>query len=277
MKTIVCSVLINEERAEENRYDLRTKLLIESTLKFTNFDILIVTDIPDRFNYNNDRVIIKDFHKEFPDEPKRVDNLFNYNVKRLPIKICSNLDYDYVFYNDCDCFFSDWDEDSFKQMIDEGYDVYYATFYPHHTVNDQLSKPESHPKTKERIDKVKDIITDDMLDAVLAVETRMLYKNSDKLKVMIDTWDLLAKRCVETDNRVNPESTWFCMAHQKAKMKATGVNRNIKLATMCNMFHGLVVEKETHDKPIRVLNYFGHTLYRVKIEKDVFNKLGINY
>ena len=277
MKTIVCSILIDGERAEQNNYDIRTKLLIESTLKFTDFDILILTDSPGKFNYDNDRVFIKDFNKIFPDEPKQVAALFNFNLKRLAIKLSMELNYDYVFYNDCDCFFSDWDNTSYEDMLSKGYDVYYATFYPHHTVNDQLSKPQHHPKTKERIERVRDVITDDMLDAVLAVETRMLYKNSDKLKVMIDTWDLLAKRCEETNNRVNPESTWFCMAHQKAKMKATGVERDIKIATMCNMLHGLAVERETHPEPIRVLNYFGHTLYRVKTEKDIFEKLGINY
>ena len=277
MKTIIGSICIDGEREKSNQYFKRSKILIDSVLKHTNFSILMLTDKPDKFNYNNERVFIRDFNELYPDEPKEVYGTFNFNLKRYPIKLCSELNFNYIFYNDCDCFYSGWHNESYLKMLEEDFDVYYATFYPHHTVRVQIDNPKDHPNTGRRVNSVKEAVTEEMLDAVLGVETRMLYKNNDKLKVMLDKWDEISRLCEKADECTHPESTFFCMAGQHAKMKATGVSRQIEIANYCNMIHGVASEKEQQgvDKPLKILNYFGLVIDRKDTEDEIISMLGI--
>ena len=278
MKTIVASICVEGTMAESNRYKFRSKILIDSTLKFTDFDVLLVTDDIDYFkDYNdNPRVFIEDFQSNFPDDELIISGSFNYNLKRCPIKLASEKDYDVVFYQDCDGFFSGWDQDSYEEMLSSEHEIYYATFYPHHTVNDQLSKPDNHPSTGPRVEAMGDLIYPDLLDAVLAVETKIIYKNSSKMKNMIDLWDKFSYKCQELDMCVVPESLFFCMAGRHAKMEPIGVERDHPIGKNCNTMHGCLIEKRNGiDEPVKMLDYFGLLERRFKTEEDLRLFLGI--
>lgn len=273
MKSIVATLAIegiDEERA--NRYKIRTKILIDSTLKNTPHDVLVVSNAAEYFDEykDNDRVIIVDFNEVYKDEPLLTANLFNFNLKRLPIKSCIGLDYDYILFQDCDCFFSGWDQEAFEDMMSEDYDIYYATFYPHHTVNDQLSKPKNHPSTRQKVDVCKNHIYDELLEAVIAVETKIIYKNTDKVKDMIDIWDKFAHECQKANINTYPESVFFCMAGQHAKMKPIGVRRDHPLGLLCNTMHGCKCEKNDENPlPVKILDYFGLVMFRLESEEHV--------
>jgi|DEB0MinimDraft_10_1074344.scaffolds.fasta_scaffold22234_2 hypothetical protein len=272
MKTIVASLCLDGSMAQSNRYKFRSKILIDSTMRYTNFDVLIVTDEPDYYEEYNDnpRVFIEDFVTNFPDDKTMIGGMFNFNLKRCPIKLAYQKDYDVVFYQDCDGFFSGWDQESYEDMLNSEYEIFYATFYPHHTVNDQLSKPHNHPSTGPRVEAMGDLIYPDLLDAVLAVETKMIYKNSSKMKDLIDIWDKFSYKCQELNLAVVPESLFFCMAGRHAKMEPIGVERNHPIGKLCNTIHGCWIEKKNGiEDPVKMLDYFGLLERRFKSEEDL--------
>ena len=279
MKTIVAAISIEDKFSNHsNRYKYRSKILIDTTLKFTNFDILLVTNDKSYYEEYNDnpRVFIEDFREHYPDDKLVVCSQFNYNLKRCPIRLASKKDYDYIIYKDCDCFFSGMDEQAYKEMLDEGYDIYYATFYPHHTVNDQISKPWNHPNTESRVIAMGDLVNEDLKEAVLAVETKIVYKNTDKMQVMLDRWDAFSYKCEEKNCPTIPESLYFCMAGRHAKMEPIGVSRQSKLANYFQTMHGCHVERmHGEENPVKILDYFGLLQYRLPSEEALRDKLGI--
>jgi len=280
MKTLVATFSI--EKAEEekaNRYKFRTRILIDSTLKFTPHDVLVVTNAVSYFSdyADNKRVIIIDFDKEYKDEPLVSGGVFNFNLKRLPIKSCIGLNYDYILYQDCDCFFSGWDQEAFEDMMSLDYDVYYATFYPHHTVQDQLDKPKNHPSTGTKIEALKEIMHDDLYNAVIPVETKIIYKNSIKIEFMIDMWDKFAALSEEKKINTYPESVYIAMAAQHAKMKPIGVDRNHPLGPLCMTMHGCSCELEAGvETPIKILDYFGLVQFRLDNEEQVRERFNLD-
>lgn len=230
-------------------YQPRADLLIRSALKFTPFDIVMVTNDVEYFSEysSNPRVHMYDM-KDFDDKEK-VWGVFNYNLKRLPIKVAQDMGYDIIYHNDCDCFYHGWDDESFKQLLSADYDTYYVNYNYQHTIGGLATDNERY---RNKIDALKEFIHGDILQAYPPLETRILFKNNDKLTTMLDFWDKLSK--FESERDMNPFQECVIMgaAARYAKMNITGVSIDLEFTKYCKLIHSI-------DFPVRILTYNNHT------------------
>jgi len=269
MKSVIASLCIDGLKyGHENMYQQRANILIDSAIKFTPFDVLMVTNVPEAFkkHENNKRVIIKDLKTTFPSEPLKICNQFNFGIKRLPIKLCSEMDYDVINFNDCDCFYNGWDQESFASMLSEKFDVWYLQYHPEHCIKNKMNN-NLYTAMKQKIEKMGDLIYDKLLLATLPAETRIVFKNNDKLKVMLDYWEKFSKKCVETNCGTFQENVFFTMSAVHAGMIQHNVNPKFKFAKFCRLIHG--------HPPLNILDYHNQVCGEEDNENTLRQNLGI--
>lgn len=238
-KTCICTLCICLEDC--NKHINNTKKLIESNLKYTNFDILVLTNKPLEFKEIEDaRLIIIDYDSNFK-ESITSGNKFNMHLKRYPISIGKKMNYDVIFYNDCDCYVEGWDEESFQKKINEDYDI----FFPRHA-NPQLgSLIQNYKHFKDKIEQeFGDLYTKDMDMSPNPAETRIIFKNNEKLDVFLNFWNKISNK--NKNFFTYYDGVYFGTSSIFAKMRMTGVNKNDIFSKYCFISHA--------DK---TLNYFG--------------------
>jgi hypothetical protein len=160
-------------------------------LNFTDFDILLITNKVDRFSqFTSNRVKIFDYEKNF-NEPIISANKFNMHLKRYPIKLASYMNYDYVYFHDCDCFIDGWDRLSYEKKCREDFDV---AFVSH--ANPQLGGlRNTYKHFQDKIDlEFFGLYTEEMDLAPNPAETRVLFKNNEKLQNFISFWDKISEQ-----------------------------------------------------------------------------------
>lgn len=240
MKTAVVSTSIQLD-IKNDQYLSRADNLINSYLKFTNFDIVLLTNNLEYFsNITDSRLKLFDYNLNFK-EPIMSAKRFNMHIKRRPIEIASRLGYDIIFYNDCDCFITGWDEASFKKKCSEDFDV---AFVSH--ANPQLGGlRKTYKHFQEKIDiEFGDLYYDELDLSPNPAETRVIFKNNEKLKKFLHFWNLISER--NKDYFTYHDGVYFGTSAIYAKMNMIGVTHKDEFSNFCRISHGE-----------EILNYFG--------------------
>ena len=241
-KICICSILI--ERNDDNRYLNCGRNLIETNLQYTDYDIIIITNNVDYFSdFKNDRLIIIDYEKNYS-ENIISDNRFNMHLKRYPIQMSSDLGYDIIFYNDIDCYIIGWDSDSFIKKCNDDFDVAFAS-----SVHPQLGGLRREYKHfQDKIDlEFGDLYYEELDMSPNPVETRVIFKNNDKLKLFLKFWDMISER--NNNYFTYHDGVYFGTSAVYSGMKMISVTRDDKFSSFCRISHGE-----------NTLNYFGHKL-----------------
>jgi hypothetical protein len=243
MKTIIttCSIQLKHN---DNTYLNNCLKLINTYLKYTDFDILVLTNNVDFFNdVKNERVILCDYNEKF-NENIISNKRFNMHLKRYPIMLGSNMDYDVIYHHDCDCYIDGWDNTSYLDLIEQDYDVFFPT-----KPRPQLGGlRNSYKHFQDKIDReFIGLYYDDLDNSPNPAETRIIFKNNDKLKIFLNFWDKIS-------NNNKDYLTYYCGVYfgtsaQHAKMKMGEVTSRIKFSEYCKISHGG-----------NILNYFGHRI-----------------
>ena len=111
----------------ENRYLECASKLIESYLKYTDFDILVlINDLSFFDKFKTNRLIVVEYSITF-NEPIISGGTFNIHLKRYPILLASKLEYDIVYFHDCDCYIEGWDMNSYIKKCNEDFDVFFVS------------------------------------------------------------------------------------------------------------------------------------------------------
>jgi hypothetical protein len=248
-KICVAAIAI-EISPTSHRYLDSARKLIESNLLYTNYDILILTNNVDYFKDITDgRLILIDYDTKFS-ETIISDNRFNMHLKRYPIKLSQELGYDIIYYNDCDGYIVGWDEYSFENKCNEDFDV---AFVSH--ANPQLGGlRRTYKHFQDIIDsEFEDLYYDELDNAPNPAETRVIFKNNEKLSLFLEFWDKISQR--NKNYFTYHDGVYFGTSAIYAHMTMIGITPNEEFSKYCRIRHAE-----------GVLNYFGN-----KIEEDYIN------
>lgn len=252
-KTKVCVTTICIELDKStNRYLKCGKRLIETHLKYTDFNILIITNDTSYFSDITDsRVLIVDYESSFT-EPTVSGSRFNMHLKRLPVKLAKELGYDIIFLNDVDCFITGWDNASFQNKCKEDFDV---AFVSH--ANPQLGGlRQTYKHFQDKIDlEFGDLYYDELDKAPNPAETRVIFKNNEKLTNYLKFWDKIAAR--NNDYFTYHDGVYFGTSGVYAEMKMIGVTPQNEFTSFCRIAHAN-----------EVLDYFGHRVEDFTFEQE---------
>ena len=240
-KTCVCAASI-EIDLNSNNYLNKAKELIESNLKYHNYDILLLTNNKDFFSkIRNSRLKIVDYDTNF-NESITSAGRFNMHIKRFPIKLSQSLGYDIIYYNDCDCFITGWDHNNFTKKCEEDFDV---AFVSH--ANPQLGGLRTTYKHfQDKIDlEFGDLYYDELDMAPNPAETRVIFKNNNKLSLFLEFWDKISLK--NKDYFTYHDGVYFGTSAIYAKMKMTGITSFDEFSKYCRISHAG-----------NILDYFGH-------------------
>jgi hypothetical protein len=288
-KTCVCAISI--ELGDGNRYLDSAKKLINTHLEYTTYDIILITNKPEYFNdITNLRVNIINYYDKF-DESIISDNRFNMHLKRYPIQVSSEMGYENIFYNDCDCYIIGWDDLSFSNKCKENFDV---AFVSH--ANPQLGGlRKTYPHFQEKIDtEFVGLYYDGLDESPNPAETRVIFKNNNKLNNFLHFWGLISKQ--NNNYFTYHDGVYFGTSSVYAKMNMIGITPNDDFSKYCRIQHSdsildyfgnKIVENNTHklhniDMPIESNNtpyvpgtfdYKGLQMLQHKNVIDVFRHL----
>jgi hypothetical protein len=241
-KTCVCAISI--ELGDGNRYLDSAKKLINTHLEYTTYDIILITNKPEYFNdITSLRVNIINYYDRF-DESIISDNRFNMHLKRYPIQVSSEMGYENIFYNDCDCYIIGWDDLSFSNKCKENFDVAFVS----HT-NPQLGGlRKTYPHFQEKIDtEFVGLYYDELDESPNPAETRVIFKNNNKLNNFLHFWGLISKQ--NNNYFTYYDGVYFGTSSIYAKMNMMGVTPNDEFSNYCRIEHSDCV-----------LDYFGNRL-----------------
>jgi hypothetical protein len=231
-KTCICTLAV-EISEESNKYIKSAKKLIDSNLKYTNFDILVVTNRPNEFKcFSDARVKIFDYYKNF-EETITSSNKFNMHLKRYPIKIAKKLGYHVIFYNDCDCYITGWNDQSFEEKIKQDFDVFFVSH-----ANPQLGGlRKTYKHFQDKIDnELQDLYTEEMDMAPNPAETRIIFKNNDKLSKFLSFWDLISDK--NKNFMTYYDGVYFGTSAIYSKMNMGAVIKSDIFSKYCYIDHG---------------------------------------
>lgn len=249
-KTCVCSISI--ELGDGDRYLESAKKLINTNLEHTNYDIVLITNKPEYFkDITNLRFKLINYYDKY-NESIISNNRFNMHLKRYPIQIASEMGYENIFYNDCDCYITGWDDLSFTKKCLEGFDV---AFVSH--ANPQLGGlRKTYPHFQQKIDlEFKGLYYDKLDESPNPAETRVIFKNNDKLSKFLYFWDLISKQ--NNDYFTYHDGVYFGTSSVYANMTMIGITPNEEFCKYCRISHS-----------DSILDYFGN-----KVVVDSSNNL----
>lgn len=208
MRYVYCTIAIGEK-------------YLSSAIKFSeqlndvsnDHHFLIVTD-----NVNN--TIKNTTFIEIPKDKKLfIHNFFNYNLKYLPIKYSSELDFDYVIFID-----ADWSigEEYSTEKVNDVLDFMDTNQYdfcferPHLIGDGKLHDDLIFWKHKR--DFYDLLNTTEFDDGHVVNEQFLIFKNNDKLKKFTNFWELLCKKASDNDLWAFAEGVEIGMSSTHSKM-----------------------------------------------------------
>lgn len=232
MKTLVVSTLFDLNSNYIDRYLQPCRKLIDGYLKYTNFDILILTNSPSSLEDKVDeRLHIVDYRKEYT-EPILSAERFNMHIKRLAIEKGSNLGYDIIYHHDCDCHIVGWDQKSFDEVIAQPFDIYFPTLSTPRLGG--LRKQFKHFQDKINLE-FGDLYEDKFDLSPNAAETFIIFKNNSKLKKFLEFWNKIAER--NNDFLTYYCGVYFGTSSIYANMNKTHITSDNKFSTYGRIFH----------------------------------------
>lgn len=208
MKYVFCTIAIGEKYLK-GAISLALKLNYISD----NHHFLVVTDnIPEKIN-NTTFIKIDEDKKTF------IQNIFNYNLKYLPIKVASEMDFDFVFFID-----ADWSLDvnySHEKIVEvmsfmNNNDYDFCFERPHRIGDGKLD--ESQLFWKHKRDFYNLLSTDEFDDGHVCIEQFLIFKNNHKLKKFVSFWESLNKKAEESNLWAYAEGVEIGMSSSHSNM-----------------------------------------------------------
>jgi len=232
MKIAISSISIQLDMKDDS-YLRRALNMVKSYLEFTNFDIILLTNNCSFFDgVKNERLKVFDYHSNY-NEPIRSGNKFNMHLKRLPIKTSISLGYDIIFLTDCDCYVTGWDNNSFENKIKEDFDV----AFPSHARPQLGALRKSHPHFEKKIQtEFKELFYEKLNNSPNPNETRVIFKNNEKLKKFLEFWDEISKN--NNNYFTYFSGVYFGTSATHADMKMIGITKNDLFTNFCKITHG---------------------------------------
>lgn len=248
----ICITSLSIEKNDlSTRYLDSAKNLIKSNLKFTNYDILIITNNVSYFSDINDsRLTLIDYKSNFSENIVS-GGMFNMHLKRYPIRVAKDLGYNIIYYHDCDCYIVGWDSEDFERKCDENFDIAFVS-----SCRPQLGglrKEYKHFQDKVT-NEFGDLYYEELDEAPNSAETRIIFRGNEKLNVYLNFWDKISERNV---NFVTyHDGVYFGTSAIHSKMNMTSVTPQDEFSKYCRISHG-----------DGVLDYFGNRI----IENETLN------
>jgi hypothetical protein len=209
MKYIYCTIAIGEEYLNSALNFVKNLNLISKTHK-----VLIITDIEME---NTENCI---FIKIDENETLIINNYFNYNLKHIPIRESSKLDYDYIIFFD-----SDWEiytEYSEEKMFN------FLNYFKNSEFDFLFERPHLIGTSKlelhncfwtHKIEPYKLMETEKYDNGHVCNEQFLVFKNNDKLKIFCEKWEELNKFSVDNNVWAFAEGVEIGMSSIEAGMK----------------------------------------------------------
>lgn len=242
MKTIVVTPAI-KIKDDDFSYLNKSKKLIDTYIKYTSFDILILTNNVEYYSeIKSERVFIIDYNSKFT-EPIVSNKKFNMHIKRLPIRLGMELNYDIVYHHDCDCFIEGWDNNSYDNIIKEDYDVYFPGRGSSRSQLGGLRKNFKHFQNKIDTEFIG-LYYDELDNSPNPPETRIIFKNNYKLKLFLEFWDKISKQNNDFDTYY--DGVYIGTSSVYAKMNGFDVTTLNEFSKYGKITHG-----------DSILNYYG--------------------
>ena len=209
MRYVFCTIAIGE------KYVSNVLNLINQLNDHSNkHHFVVVTDDETIKADNTSFIIINKDIKLF------IQNSFNYNLKYLPIKISSEMDFDYVIFIDADWSLSDgYSHDKIIQVL---------TFMENNEYDFCFERPHliGHGKTqddlifwKHKRDFYDLLNTNQFDDGHVVNEQFLIFKNNQKLKTFALFWESLCDKATKGDLWGFAEGVEIGMSASVSKMK----------------------------------------------------------
>lgn len=208
MKYVFCTIAIGE------KYLSSAIQLAENLNKVSNnHHFLIVSDDID-YNVDNTTMV------KIPEDKKTIiHNFFNYNLKYLPIKYSSELEFDYVIFIDADWslgkgYSQDKIDNVLRFMEVNNYDFCFER--PHLIGSGKVN--ESTIFWKHKRDFYSLLETNEFDDGHVVNEQFMIFKNNNKLKKFSEFWESLTDKASDGDLWAFAEGVEIGMSASHSKM-----------------------------------------------------------
>lgn len=227
---VFCTIAIGSDVLESQRVQFKganhyiqvTNILAKSVLKNTNNDLVVVTDCPDDI-IKHERIIVFDINT-LTNEPHIVKGYFNYHLKRFAMQKGFEQNKKYTIYVDCDVFIEEPLEDAVFDYLDNtDFDVL-ARFGSH------VDPTRDHWSVKHKLLEYGDFWKDEYKMARLSNETFFCFKQSDKQKLFIESWNKVANRSLqviqENDFYVYADSYYISTSIIDAQMEPLQVSEH---------------------------------------------------
>lgn len=238
---VCCASISIETNSNSEKYLKNSKKFIKTYLKYTNYDILLITNKKNFYDdLNNGRLIVLNYDDHFK-ENILSSNRFNMHLKRYPIAKAKDIGYDIIFYNDCDCYIDGWDEKSFNKKIEQDFDVFFVSH-----ANPQLGGlRKSYKHFQDKIDiEFGGLYYEELDSAPNPAETRIIFKNNSKLFDFLEFWGRISEN--NKDYFTYYDGVYFGTSSIYAKMNLGSVTKNDEFSKYCYINHN-----------DNILNYFG--------------------
>lgn len=220
---IFTTVCISDDLLDINRrqfkgthhYFQAANILVNSVLKYTGASIIVVTDIPEEFKFQ-DRVIVYDI-RELTDEPTLVHGYFNLHLKRFALKKAFDRNETYVVYLDCDVFLDNhMSYELFNELDSMDVDVIGKLGVSNIRGMNEVSSMVVDTKIKE----FGTAWNDKFFEATLPFEFFLIFKkNIDKQTKFFETWSLIAEQSLRLDQPTYADSYYMGCSILNAEMK----------------------------------------------------------
>jgi hypothetical protein len=225
MRYVFCTIAIGEKYLSS-----AIKLAQDLNRVSTKHHVLIVSDNVDNVVDNTTMIKIPENTKTF------ISNIFNYNLKYLPIKYASELEFDYVIFIDADWSLGEgYSQDKIDSVLDfmntHNYDFCFER--PH--LIGQGKHDESRIFWRHKRDFYDLLNTTEFDDGHVVNEQFMIFKNNEKLKTFSSFWESLSNKASESDLWAFAEGVEIGMSSSHSNMSYE-YNRWQRLLSNCFIF-----------------------------------------
>lgn len=197
------TVFVTLALGDDYRHKVSTQL--QSILKFTRHDAYVITDNPSYFgNYYGKRIHFIDFNGLTDMPLKGKQNMFNYNLKLVPLQyVFKHVKPAMAVWMDADSFLFGWNN------------LFFRAFDPKlHGIWGRFRGPLNEAKTQQLVkDKLEQMKVDATnIDTLLPIENVMFIKNGITIMPFLETWKKYADIAYSHGARTDFEAVEIALA-----------------------------------------------------------------
>lgn len=223
---VYCTLAIGEQ------YIKKCGALIESVLKFSQSDLYVFTDYPEHYGtwYDKRRIHFIKVDETLTDLPLVYKNeIFNYNLKLVPLKWChENLSTQLICYLDCDTFLWGNAESTMYRYFEKP--GLYAR------LRHRFCDMEGHDIIKDKVSIMGIDPTD--ITVRMPVENVMFFKPDNYHHVLFEEWTNMCKLSYEKGATPFYEAVEMTIALHRAKVETFHLDNRHPFTENYRTIHG---------------------------------------